>query len=210
MDWSTPGFSLCLWLSPEVCSNSCSLSQWWHPTISSSVIPFSSCPQSFPESGSFPMSWLFASGGQSIAASASTSVLQMNIQDWFPLGFTGLIFLLSKGLSRVFPSTQYESINSLVLSLLNGPPLTSVHDYWKTIALTRRTFVRKVMSLFLNMLSRFFIGFLPNSKHLVISWLQSQSTVILEPEKIKPVTVSTFSPLYLLRSDGTGCHNLSS
>ena len=75
--------------SPRVCSNSCPLSQWYHPTISSSVIPFSSCLQSFPASGSFPMSWLSASGGQSIGASASASVLPVNIQGWFPLGLTG-------------------------------------------------------------------------------------------------------------------------
>ena len=87
--------------SPRVCSNSCPLSQWCHPTISTSVIPFSSCPQSFPASGPFLMSQLLGSGGQSIGASASASVLPMNIQDWFPLGWTGLI-LQSKGLSRVF------------------------------------------------------------------------------------------------------------
>ena len=91
--------------SPRVCSDSCPSSWWCHPTISSSVTPFSSCPQSFPASGSFPMSWLLASGGQSIGDSASASVLPMNIQDWFPLGWTGLITLLSKGLSRVFSST---------------------------------------------------------------------------------------------------------
>ena len=90
--------------SPGVCSNSCPLSQWCHPIISSSVTSFSSCPQSFPASGSFPMSLLFASGGQCTGGSASTSVLPMNIQGWFPLGLTGLI-LLSKGLSRVFSST---------------------------------------------------------------------------------------------------------
>ena len=92
----------CLSPSPRVCSNSCPLSQWCHPTISSSVTPFSSCPQSFPPSGSFPMSHLFTSCGQSIGASTSASVLPMNIQDWFPLGLTGVISLLSKGLSRVF------------------------------------------------------------------------------------------------------------
>ena len=86
--------------TPGVCSNSCPLSQWCHPTISSSVIPLSSYPQSFPASGSFPMSWLFASGGQSIGASAS--VLPMNIQGWFSFGLTGLISLLSKELSRAF------------------------------------------------------------------------------------------------------------
>ena len=95
----------CPSLSPGVCSNSCPLSQWCHPTISSSVTLFSSCPQSFPASGSFPNSWLFPSGGQSIRASAAASVLPMNIQGWFSLGLTGLISLLSKGLSRVFSST---------------------------------------------------------------------------------------------------------
>ena len=84
----------CLSLSPKVCSNSCPLNWWCHPTISSSVAPFSSCPQSFPASGSFPMSKLFASGGQSIGASASASVLPMNIQGWFPLGLTGELNLL--------------------------------------------------------------------------------------------------------------------
>ena len=90
----------------RACSNSCPLSQWCHPTISSSVIPFSSCLQSFPASGSFQMSWFFAWGGQSIGVSASTSILPMNIQDWFPLGLTVLISLQSKGLSRVFSSTR--------------------------------------------------------------------------------------------------------
>ena len=92
-------------LSPRVCSNSCPLSWWCHPTISSSITPFSSRPQSFPAPGSFPVSRLFTSGGQSIGASASASVLPMNIQDWFPLGLTGWIYLLSKELSRVFSNT---------------------------------------------------------------------------------------------------------
>ena len=117
----------CPSLSPRICSNSCPLSQWCHPTISFSVSPF--CPQSLSAWGSFPMNWLFTSGVQSIGASAS--VLPMNIQGWFPLRLTGLITLLSKGLSRVFSSTQFESINSLVLSLLYGPALTCLHDYWK-------------------------------------------------------------------------------
>ena len=95
----------CPSLSPEVRSNSCPLSQWCHPTISSSVTPLLLLPSVFPASGSFPVSWLFALGGQSIGASASASVLSMNIQCWFPLGLTGLISLLSKGLSRVFSST---------------------------------------------------------------------------------------------------------
>ena len=94
--------------SPRVCSNSCSSSRWHHPTISSVVVSFSSCLHSFPASGSFPMSQFFESVGQSIGASASASVLPMNIQDWFPLGLTGLIFLWSKGLSRVFSNTTVQ------------------------------------------------------------------------------------------------------
>ena len=91
---------------PRACSNSRPLSWWWHPTISSCVVPFSSCLQSFPASGSFPMNWLFTSGGQTIGDSAS--VLPMNIHSWFPLGLTGLVSLLSKGLSRVFFSTTVQ------------------------------------------------------------------------------------------------------
>ena len=97
--------------SPRICSNLCPLSQWWHPTISSSVVPFSSCPQSFPASGSFPMSRLFASGSQRTRALASASVLPMDIQDWFPLALAGLISLQSKGLSRVFSSTLQFKTN---------------------------------------------------------------------------------------------------
>ena len=121
----------CPSLSSRVCSNSCPLSRWCHPTISCSVILFSSCPPSFSASGSFPVSCLFASGGQSIGASASASVLPMNIQGWFPLELTGLISLLSKRLSRVLSSTTIWKHRFLVLSLLYGPTLTSVHDYWK-------------------------------------------------------------------------------
>ena len=110
--------------SPRVCSNSCLLSWWCHPTISPSVAPFSSCPQSFPVPGPFPMSWLFTSGGQSVGASAS--VLPMNIQSWFPLGLTGFISLQSKGLSRVFSSTTVQKHQFLALSLLYGPTLIYV------------------------------------------------------------------------------------
>ena len=94
--------------TPGVYPNSCPLSWWCHPTISSSVVPFSSCPQSFPTSGSFPMSQLFASGSQSTGVSASASVLPMNTQDWSPLGWTGWISLQSKGLSRVFSNTTVQ------------------------------------------------------------------------------------------------------
>ena len=121
----------CLSPTPGAYPNSCTLSWWCHPTISSSVVPFSSCPQSFPASGSFQMSQLFASGGQSIGVSASTSVLPMNSQDWSPLKWTGWISLQSKGLSRVFSNTQFKSVNSLALSFLYSPNLISIHDYWR-------------------------------------------------------------------------------
>ena len=118
----------CPSLSPGVCSTSCPLSWWCHPTISSSIIPFSFCPQSFPASGSFPVSWLFALGGQSIGVSAS--VLPVNIQDWFPLGLTGLIPLQSKGLSRVFSSTtiwkhQFFSAQPSFIVQLSHPYMTT-------------------------------------------------------------------------------------
>ena len=105
--------SLSLW----TCSNSCPSNRWCHPTVSSSVVHFSSCLQSFPASGSFPMSQLIASGGQSIGASALVSVLPMNIQDWFPLGWTGLISLPSKGLSRVFSNITVQNYQYLFNSL---------------------------------------------------------------------------------------------
>ena len=106
-------------------------SQWCHPTISSSVIPFPSYPQPLPASESFPMSQLFAWGGQSIRVSASASVLPMNIQDLFPLGWTGWMFLLSKGLSRAFSSTTIWKHQFFSAQLLYGPNLTSAHGYWK-------------------------------------------------------------------------------
>ena len=125
-----------------------------------SVGSFSSCLQSFPASGSFPMSQFFTSGGQSIRASASVSVLPMNTQSLFPLELTDLISLLFKGLSRVFSSTIFESINSSALSLLYELTLTSIYDYWKNhikLVLTTWTFVCKVMPLLFNMLSSFII-----------------------------------------------------
>ena len=106
--WTATCQASCPLLSPRVCSNSYPLNWWCHPPISSSVISFSSCRQSFPTSGSFPLSQFFPSGGQSIGVSASTSVLPMNIQDWSPLGWTGLISLQSKGLSRVFSNTTVQ------------------------------------------------------------------------------------------------------
>ena len=180
--------------TPGACSNSCPSSWWYHPTISSSVVPFSSCLQSFPASGSFPMSQFFASGGQSIGGSASASVLPMNIQDWFPLGLTGLISLPSKRLSRVFFNITFKSISISAVSFVYSPTLTSIHDYWKVIALTRWTFVDKVMFLLFNKLSGLVTAFLPRSKCLLISCLQSPSAVILEPKKRNYVTVFIVSP----------------
>ena len=165
-------------------------------SMSSSAAPFSTCPQSFSASGSFPMSQLFASGGQRIGVSASASVLPVNILCWFPLGLTGLIFLLSKGLSRVFSNTTVQKHQFFGTSLLYGPTLTSIHDYGKTLVLTIQTFVSKVMSLLFNMLSRLVIAFLPRNKCILISWLQSPSTVILKPKKRKSVTASIFSPSF--------------
>ena len=116
---------------PRADSNSCPLSQWCHPTISSSAVPFSFCLQSFPASGSFPVSQFFASGGQSIGVSASASVLPMNIQDWFPLGWTGWFSMQSKGLSAVFSNTTVQKHQFFSAQNSISPTLTSIHDYWK-------------------------------------------------------------------------------
>ena len=168
MPWTAQLQASCPSSTPGACSNSCPLSQWCHSTISSSVFPFSSCLQSFPASGSFQMSQFFTSDGQSIRVSASASVLPMNIQDWFPLGWTGWISLLSKGFWRVFSKTtiQKHQFFGAQLSLWSN-----THMYMTTgkrIALTRGTFVGKVMSLLLNMLSRLVIAFLPRNKCLLI------------------------------------------
>ena len=117
--------------TPGVHSNSCASSRWCHPAISSSVIPFSSCPQSLPASGSFPMSQLFAWGGQNTGVSASVSFLPKNTQDWSPSEWTGWISLQSKGLSRVFSNTTVQNINSSVLTFLHSPTFTSMHDHRK-------------------------------------------------------------------------------
>ena len=126
---------LCPSLAPRVESNSCPLSWSWHPTISSSVIPFSSCLQSFPASGSFQMSQFFTSGGQSIGVSASASVPPMNIQDWFPLRLTGWISLQFKRLSRVFSNTTVQKHQFFALGFLYSPTLTSIHGYWESHSL---------------------------------------------------------------------------
>ena len=121
--------------TPGVHPNSCPLSQWYHPTISSFVVPFFSCPQSFPASGSFPTSQLFTSGGQNIGVSASTSVLPMNTQDWFPLGWTGWISLQSKGLSRVFSNTTVQK-HQFFSAQPSSQSNSHIHnDLWKNHSL---------------------------------------------------------------------------
>ena len=180
--------------TPGVYPNSCPLSRWCHPTISSSVSPFSSCPQSFPASGSFQMSKLFASGGQSIGVSASISPSNEHSgpisfrMDWLdPLAVQGTL----KSLLQHHSSKASILLHSAFFIVqLSHPYMTT----GKTIALMRKTFVDKVMSLLFNMLSRLVITLLPRSKHLLISWLQSSSAVILEPPKIKSAIVSTVSP----------------
>ena len=183
---SCPSWSL------GVCWNSLLLSWWCYLTISFSAVPFFSCPQSFPASGSFQMSQLFISGDQSIGASVSASILLMSIQDWFPLGLTGCISC-PRDPQESSPTPQFKSINSSAFSLLYGPTVTSIHDYWKNHSLTRWILVGKAMSLLLNMLSRLVITFLQRSKLLLISWLQSPSAMILEPP---PKKKSPF-PLFL-------------
>ena len=150
--------------SPGPSSNSCPLSWWYHTIISSSVVPFSSCLQSFPASMSFPMSQLFASSGQNIGASTSASVLPVNIQCWFPLDWLAWSPCHPRDSQESSSAPEFKSINSLALSLLYGPTLTSIMTTGKTIALTRWTFIGKVMSLLFNMLSRLEIAFLPRNK----------------------------------------------
>ena len=173
----------CVSQTPRVHRNPCPSSWWCHPAISSSVVLFFSCPQSLPVSGSFPMSQLFTRGGQSTIVSASASVLPMNTQDWSPLGWTAWKSLQSKGLSSLL---QHHSSKASILLCSAFFTVQLSHPYMttnKTIALTRRAFVGKVMSLLFNMLSRLVITFLPKSKRLLIWWLQSPYAVILEPPK---------------------------
>ena len=155
-------------LSPRVCSNSCPLSQWCHPTVSSSVIPFSSCLQSFLAPGSFPMNQLFTSDGQSIGASVSSSVLPMNIQGWLPLGLTGWISLKSKGLSRVCSSTTIgkHKLFGTQPSLWSN---SSIHTWVveKSYLWLYGPLSENLHLCFLNTLSSFVIVFLPRSRHFL-------------------------------------------
>ena len=121
--------------TPRVHPNPCPLSRWCHPAISFFVVPFSSCPQSFPASGSFQMSQLFSSGGQNIGVSALASILTMNTQDWSPLdGLVGSP-CSPRNSQESSPTPQFKSINSSVLSFLHSPTLTSIHDHWKNHSL---------------------------------------------------------------------------
>ena len=171
----------------------------WHPLLFH--------PQSFPASRTFPMNCLFSSDDQNIGTSASASILPVNMQGWPPLRLTGLISLLSKGLSGIFSSTtvrrhQFFDIAFFMVQLSQLYVTTG-----KTIVLTTWTFVGRIMSLFFNILSTFVITFLPRSNCLLISWLQSLYAVILEPKKRKSVT--TIFPFYLPCSNGTIRHDLS-
>ena len=163
----------CLSLSPGICPSSCPLNRWCHPTISSFGAPSSCCLQFFPPWGSFPLSWLFASGGQSIRASPSASVLPMSIQDWliaFRIYWFDLL-AVQETLKRLF---QLHNLKASILWRVAFFMVQLSHPYMttgKTIALTRQTFVGRIMSLLFNILSRFVIVFLPRSKHLLISWL---------------------------------------
>ena len=183
-------------------------SQWCHPTTSSSVFPFSSHFQSFPAFRVFsnesvhirwPKYWSFSFKHQSFQWIFRTDFL-----------YDGLVGspCSPRDSQESSPTPQFKSIKSSALSFLYSPILTSRHDYWKIIALTRQTFVGKVMSLLFNMLSRLVIAF-PRSKHLLISWLQSPpSAMILKFKKIKFHCFHCF-PMYLPWRDGSGCHDLS-
>ena len=195
-DCSKPGFPI-LYHLPK-------LAQTHVHWVSDAIQPFHplSSPSSpafnlSPALGSFLMSRLFPSGGQSIGPSALASVFPMNIQDWFPLEFTGLISLQAKGLSRVFSNTtvqkhQFFRCSVFFMVQLSHPYMITGKTIW--------TFISKVLSLLFNTLSRFVIAFLPRSEHLLISWLQSPSAVILEPKKIVCHCFHCF-PIYLPWSD---------
>ena len=194
--------------TPRFHPNPCPLSWWCHPTISSSVVPFSSCPQSFSASGSFQMNQLFASSSQSIGFSFNISPSNEHSglisfrMDWLDL-------LAVQGTPKSL--LQHHSSKASIIRYSSFFIVQLSHPYMttgKTIALTRRTFVGKVMSLLLTILSRLVITFLPRSKRLLISWLQSPSAVILEPRKIVSHCFHCF-PIYLPWSGGTGCHDLS-
>ena len=191
MDFSTPGFPVHHQL-PELAQTHV---HWLVMPCNHLILycPLLFLPLIFPSSVSFLLSWLFALGGQSIGASASASVLPMNIEGWFPLGLTDLISLKSEGLSN---HLQHHSSKASILQCSASFMVQRSQPYMttgKTIALTRWNFVGNVMSLLFNTLFRLVIAFLPRDKCLLILWLQSLSIVILETKKIKSATAPTFS-----------------
>ena len=176
--------------SPRACSDLCPLRWWCHPTISSSVISFSSCLLVFPSIGIFSSESALCIRWPKYWSFSFISVLPMTIQDWFPLGLTDLISLQPNGLSKSL--LQHCSLKASVLRCSSFFVVQFWHLYMttrKTIALTILTFVGKVTFLLFRILTRFVIAFLPRSQHLLISWLYSPSSVILEPKKIKFFTV---------------------
>ena len=197
--------------TPGVYQNSYPLSWWCHPIISSFVIHFSSCPQSFWASGSFQMSQFFTSGVQSIAVSASTSVLPMNIQDWgnhFRMDWMDPLAVQGTLKSLLQHHTSKASIlwcSAFFIVQLSHPYMTT----GKTTPLTRWTIVGKIMSLLFNMLSRLVIIFLPRSKRLLISWLQFTICSDFGAQQNKGCHCFHCFSIYLPWSDGTRCHDLS-
>ena len=181
----------------------------WVSIVSNHLIfcpPLLLLPSIVPSIRVFSNDWLFTSSGQRIGASVSASVLPMNIQGWFPLGLIGLISCCPRDSQESSPALQFKSISSWELSLLYGPTLTPIHDYWKTVALTIQTFVGKVLSLVFSLLSKFVIAFLPRSKCFLISWLQSNSwkcnTWFLWLSSSIPQPVPLFYPI----CPCLGCH----
>ena len=185
--------------TPGVYPNSCPLSRWCHPNISSSVVPFSSSPQSFPASGSFPESAVCIRWSKYWSLSFNISPFNEHSglisfrMDWLDLlAVQGTL----KSLLQHYSSKTSILLRSAFFTVQLSHPYMATG---KTIALTKWTFVGKVMSLLFNMLSRLVITFLPRSKHLLISWLQLTSAVILEPQKVKSATVSAVSPLFAMK-----------
>ena len=187
-DRSTPSFSVLPYL-PKFAQTDV---HWVSDAIPTShpLSPFSTCLQYFPALGSFAMSQLFTSGGQSIGASALASVLLI---DWFDL------LVVQGTLKNLLQNHSSKASIFLVLSFLHSPTLTSIHDYWKNHSFDYRTFVNKVMSLLFNMLPRLVTAFLPRSKCLLISWLRSPSAVILEPRKNSLSLFPLFPHLFAMK-----------
>ena len=194
----------CLSPTPGVYWNSCPLTGWCHPTISSSVVPFSSCLQSFPASGSFQMSQFFTSGGQRFEFQLQHQTYQWTLRTDLWDGLDGSP-CSPRDFQESSPTPQFKSINSSALSFLYSPTLASIHDHRKNHSLDEMDLVGKVMSLLLNMLSRLVITFLPRSKHLNFM----AAVTICSDFGDQKNKVCLWFPIYFPWSDGTGCHDLS-